>query len=224
MEYSPGSATLRERLRHVLWIGGAPDAGKTSVARALAAAHGLRAYHLDAAGPSHWARATPERHPCLSTFLAMSMDERWVLRSPEAMAEGVLGTGPEHTALAIEDLLALLSEPPIVAEGPWFFPVDIAPLLSDSRQAIWLVPSEEFKRASAARRGKPTFRDETSDPDRATRNWLARDLLLGEHVRRQARELGLTVYDVDGSRSLDEMVALLERHLAPYLSFPPEAR
>ena len=47
-------------LRHVLWIGGAPDAGKSTATRMLAASHGWRAYHLDAAGRSHEARTTPE--------------------------------------------------------------------------------------------------------------------------------------------------------------------
>jgi hypothetical protein len=212
------SEARRAALRQVLWIGGAPDAGKSTATRTLAAAHGWHAYHLDAAGRSHEARTTPERQPHLSAFLAMTMDERWVVRSPAAMAAHVLQTGPEYLALAIEDLMLMPTEPPILAEGPWFFPADIAPLLSHPRQAIWLVPTEEFKRASAARRDKPQFRHDTSDPECATRNWLARDLLLGKLVRRQARELGLAVYEVDGSRTVEETAALLERHFAPVLA------
>jgi hypothetical protein len=206
----------RDALRHVLWIGGAPDAGKSTVARVLAEQRGLQVYQLDAMVQSHEARLTLERQPEKFAFAAMSLDERWVLRTPEAMAEHVLRTGPESLALAIEDLLALPGTPPIVAEGPWFFPTDLAPLLSHPRQALWLVPSEGFKRASAARRDKPQSRHDTSDPERATRNWLARDLLLGEAVRRQARALGLVVYEVDGSRSVAEMVALLAASFAAY--------
>jgi hypothetical protein len=37
----------RTALARVLWIGGATDAGKTSVARALAARHGWQSYHYD---------------------------------------------------------------------------------------------------------------------------------------------------------------------------------
>lgn len=219
MAVLPDAEALRAALGHVLWIGGAPDAGKTTVARALAEKHGLQVYHLDAASRSHQTRITPERQPEMAAFAAMSMDERWVLRTPEAMADGALRTGPENLALAVEDLLALSRSsgtPAIVAEGPWFFPADIAPLLSHPRQAVWLVPTEEFKRASAARRDKPTSRYGTSDPERATLNWLARDLLLGEYVRRQAETLGLEVFEVDGSRSVGEMAALLEASFAAY--------
>ena len=36
-------------------------------------------------------------------------------------------------------------------------------------------------------------------------------------VKRQAEDLGLPVVEVDGSRSIDEMVELVERHFDPYL-------
>jgi hypothetical protein len=57
------AAAGRAALAHVLWLGGAPDAGKTTVARALARRFGLRLYLLDDAQPAHWARATPAREP-----------------------------------------------------------------------------------------------------------------------------------------------------------------
>jgi hypothetical protein len=67
------------------------------------------------------------------------------------------------------------------------------------------------------RRGKPSFRDQVSDPVRATRNVLRRDMMLAERVREQAQSQSLTVYEVDGSRSIDEMVALIESHFEPFL-------
>ncbi len=38
---------LKHRLRHVLWIGGSPDSGKTSIASELARKYGLQVYHFD---------------------------------------------------------------------------------------------------------------------------------------------------------------------------------
>ena len=40
-------ATLRDRLRHVYWIGGGSGAGKSTVARRVAAEHDLRLYSTD---------------------------------------------------------------------------------------------------------------------------------------------------------------------------------
>jgi hypothetical protein len=148
----------------------------------------------------------------------MSLDERWVLRSPREMAEDVIATGPERLALAIDDLLGLPDDRPIVAEGPWFFPDLIAPLLAGPCQALWLVPTDAFKRASAARRDKPSFRQQTSDPERATRNWLERDRYLAEYVRRCAAELALPLWEVDGTLTVEEMAAAVEVHVAPFLA------
>jgi hypothetical protein len=205
-------------LAHVLWIGGAPDARKTTVARHLAERLGLQLYLLDAAQPTHWERSTPEQQPTLCAFQAMSMDGRWVQQTPEAMATQIMCIGEERLHLAVEDLLTLPKTPSIVAEGPWFFPELIAPLLSNLRQGIWLVPTEEFKRASAIRRNKPTIRHQTSDPGWAARNWLKRDMLLDAHVRRQTAAVGLRLVEVDGSRSVEQMVSLLEEHFHPLLT------
>jgi hypothetical protein len=46
---------------------------------------------------------------------------------------------------------------------------------------------------------------------------IARDRLLAEQVIAQAVALDLTVLMVDNSRSLEDMLALLEEHFAPFL-------
>jgi hypothetical protein len=114
--------------------------------------------------------------------------------------------------MTVEDLLVLPTDPPVLVEGPGLFPECVAPLLTDRRRAIWLLPTEGFKRASPARRDKPSIRHETSDPERATTNWLARDLLLGEHIRREAERRGLPLLEVDGTRSVEETADLLQAH------------
>ena len=52
---------------------------------------------------------------------------------------------------------------------------------------------------------------------RARRNLLARDMLLAAHIREQARQLGCTLYEIDGVRSIDGTVAMAESHFAPFL-------
>ena len=90
------------------------------------------------------------------------------------------------------------------------------------RQAIWLVSTEEFKRASYQRRQKSAFAN-TSDPERARRNHMGRDLLLAAHIRRRTEELGLAILEVDGMRLLDEVASLVDAHFAPFLPDIPTA-
>jgi hypothetical protein len=212
---------LKQRLTHVLWIGGGTDAGKTSVTAALAARHGFQAYHydrLDTFAPGgHWARVDPARHPRMRAQMGRSREDAWVRTSPEQLTADWLASTPERFSLSLEDLVALPTTPRIVAEGYGFLPELVAPLLSSPEQAIWLVPTEEFKRASYARRDKGASLADTSDPQRARANHVGRDLLIAEHVRRSAAALGLTTLVIDGRQPLDEVVAAVEAHFAPHL-------
>jgi len=150
-------------------------------------------------------------------FLAASPDENWVRPEPEGLLRFTLQAFRDRFPLVVEDLLALPGEPMVVAEGHGLTPELISPVLSSNRQAVWLVPTEEFKWASMKRRNKPSFRDKTSDPDRATKNVFTRDMLLAERVNAQAQSRGLTVVEIDGSRSAEEMASLIERHFEPLL-------
>jgi hypothetical protein len=211
---------LKQALAHVLWIGGPPDSGKTSVATLLATKYGLQTYHFDRHEPEHFARLDPRRHPALygAHPVRMTTEERWLGSPPDEMACATIACWSERFEMALEDLLAMPSAPRVVAEGPGFFPDRLGPLLCDPGQALWLLPSEAFKRASALARGKPGTRHETSDPERATENLIRRDLLMGAHIQQRATELGLTVLLVDGSQSLEAVAARVEAHFGPRLA------
>ncbi len=213
----PAATELKELLSHVLWIGGATDAGKTTVARILAERHGLQVYHYDRHDLPHHERLAQNREE-YRAFLDASLDEHWVVPRPQELLQRSLRSFRDRLPFVIEDLLALPAEVTIVAEGFGLIPALIAPLLSDPRQAIWLVPTESFKRASMKRRNKPSFATTISDPERATDNLLRRDMLLAERVRAQALDRDLTVFEVDGSKGVREVTAVIERHFTPYLA------
>jgi hypothetical protein len=81
------SNSLSSRLRHVYWVGGGSGAGKSTITRRLALKYGLRIYSTDNAMADHAGRCPPGDCPLLAEFKKMSMDERWVIRSPQTMLE-----------------------------------------------------------------------------------------------------------------------------------------
>jgi hypothetical protein len=142
----------------------------------------------------------------LHTFLAMTMDERWVKRTPEEMFHTFHGFHGEGFGLILEDLLDLPTEVPVVVEGYKLLPRLVAPLLSRPEQAVWLLPTPAFRRTAFCRRGSLwSIAGRTSDPERALANFLARDALYTEEVKRQAVALQLPIIEVSGSARVEEL-------------------
>jgi len=199
-----GSAppALRERLRHVYWVGGGSGAGKSVIARRLAAQYGLRRYLTDDVMADHARRATAADAPFLAEFAAMDMDDRWVNRSPETMLATFHWFRGEGFGLIVEDLLSLPAHPPVLAEGFRLLPHLVAPLLTSPVQAVWLLPTPAFRRAAFASRGSLwKIAGKTSDRDRALRNLLDRDRLFTDRLRAETSRLGLPAIEVDGTAS-----------------------
>src|SRR6185437_10318240 len=144
-------AALRARLRDVYWIGGGSGAGKSTIARRLAARHGLRLYATDDVMADHGRRSSPADSPFLAEFAAMDMDERWVSRPPETMLETFHWFRGEGFGLIVEDLLRL--PPGVIAEGFRLLPRLVRPLLSVPGHAVWLCPTPGFRRAAFSHRG-----------------------------------------------------------------------
>ena len=183
------------------------------MARQLAADHGFRLYHTEPFS-KYVARADPVATPLLHGFMAMDMDERWVNRPPEVMLETFHGFRGEGFDLVLDDLLALPPDPPVLAEGFSLLPRLVAPLLSRPQQAVWLLPTTEFRHAAFESRGSTwAIPNRTSHPQRALANLLARDQLFTEELRAQARAFRLQTIDVDGSVDVAESVARVGKAL-----------
>jgi hypothetical protein len=205
------ASALRQRLRHVYWIGGGSGAGKSTTARRMAARHGLRLYATDDVMADHARRSTPVDSPFLSEFAAMNMDERWVSRPPETMLETFHWFRGEGFGLIIDDLLRLPPRPVVIAEGFRLLPHLVAPLLAEPSQALWLLPTPAFRRAAfESRRSLWEIARKTSDPGKALLNLLERDRLFTERLRKETESLGLRVIKIDATTSEDDLAERVE--------------
>ncbi|MFL5383853.1 MAG: hypothetical protein ACJ8GN_15135 [Longimicrobiaceae bacterium] len=208
-------AVLRERLRHVRWIGGGSGAGKSTIARRVAARHGLRVYATDDAMVDHARRSTSEDAPLLHRFMAMDMDERWVNRPPQTMLESFHWFRGEGFGLIIEDLLRLPPGPGVIAEGFRLLPRLVQPLLSQPAHAVWLLPTPGFREAVFEGRGGSGsgFLARTGDPERALRNLLERDRLFTDLLRAETARLDLPAIEVDATINEDELAGRVAERL-----------
>ena len=208
-----------QALTHVLWIGGPPASGKTTIATRIARRHGLRWYGADTQTWAHRDRAIREGNPAALAWEAMTPDQRLVKATPAEMFE--LSLEPERGAMVIDDLRSLPAAPLVIAEGSPLFPNVVVPHLTERARAVWLVPTPEFQRARLEDRPSPKS---VSDSKRARHNRIEVTLLLTATIKSQARERGVRIVTVDGSRSIDELVASVENAFVKALSRGPRAK
>lgn len=196
-----------DQLRRVYWIGGGSAAGKSTIARRIAAEHGLQLYSTDDAMADHAKRSTPVDCPLLHEFMAMDMDERWLNRSPNDMLETFHWFRGEGFSMIVEDILRLSKEPGVIVEGFRLLPHLVKPLLAVGSHAVWLIPTPEFRQAVIASRGGPQwgFIGKTSNPEKALRNLLERDAMFTQRLYEEAQRLELNTIAVDTTMTVDDL-------------------
>jgi len=196
-------------VRHVLWIGGPPASGKTTIATRLARRYGLRLYSADTRTWAHRDRALVAGIPAARQWEALTPTERWQQSTPDTMF--AMSLHRERGPMVIDDLRALPVSPLIVAEGSPLPASAVSSGVAARSQAVWLLPTPEFQSSRLAMAETPEGQA-----------MLYRRLR--EAIVDEAREHDVPALPVDGSRNISDMVTAVEQMFGAALQQGPRAR
>ena len=196
----------------VLWLGGSPCSGKSTITDLLAERHDIAVYHVDDALYQQPARVDPKRHPALAAWMAASCDDRWLKPVDELLADAI-ACYAEHFSLILEDLNAMPTEQITLAEGTALLPHLVAILGTQPDHALWMTPLPSFQMEHYSKRPwVEGMLAECTDPARAFANWMERDTQFAEWVAGEATRLGFPVLQVDGCRTIEENASGVADH------------
>jgi AcrR family transcriptional regulator len=142
----------------------------------------------------------------------------WAGSTPQELAEECLAVFAERFDFVLDDLRALTSPHPVLAEGFGLRPKTLALLLDSPGRMIVMVPTEEFRQhqlRTLPRAG--ALSAVVADPVRGQANRVERDRLLAADAIRTAREHGVRVLEVDGSVDAEGLDAVSMRRVGAEL-------
>ncbi|MEV5965757.1 hypothetical protein AB0L70_28570 [Kribbella sp. NPDC051952] len=182
----------------MVWIGGAPGAGKSTIARGLARRKDLPLQAIDLWTYAHVGRMPPLR-PLAEELAA----------GPAAAAASFVEIARTRLELVAADVRERgLGDVPALVEGPQLFPS----MADEIPAAVWLVPdAEQTRRAREERLAR------AEDPEGRARleGLLARDAVLADLVRREAVERGRAVIEVPADPDWAAITHAVEDALGP---------
>jgi 2-phosphoglycerate kinase len=199
----PGSVRSNGGARVVL-VGGTPGAGKTTLARALAAELGFGSLPGDALYAAAKALTDDATHPALHEARKKGHVRYFTEGPPEKLVSDAAAL-EEEIWPAFEAVIAshLVSGDGVVIDWWLFSPESVAAYDDDRVASLWITIDDAV--LEARERSIVGWTDGSSDPERMLSNFLHRSRWRNWLVASQAAELGLGVIHVDGSESVPDL-------------------
>jgi len=196
--------------KRVIYIGGSPCSGKSTVAEKISRDYNAFYYKVDDFVDEFIVKAAEAGKPACSRIQEMTADGIW-MRSPELQCSEeflIYDEVAEYIFSAIE----ALDEEFIVTEGAAFTP-NVMKNMRDAKY-MTIVPTRDFQIARYIEREWISYVLEgCSNKQEAFDNWMQRDVLFAQQVRAECEKAGIPYLVNDGRRTEDETYELVKEIL-----------
>jgi len=198
----------------VILIGGAPFAGKTTLATRLAAQRGYALVAIDDLGTAVRALTTPQSHPALHPMAGWDYRAYYIAHSPATLIEH---SRREHQALW--PAIAAVIEAHLrwaglaILEGWQWDPARVASVPHPQLRACWLLVDDAVLEARL--RADTAFYQGCTDVERLVHHYVARSRWANDRGRQAAVYGAGVVLEVVPGETMDALVRRCVQHLWP---------
>lgn len=188
--------------KRILFIGGSPCSGKSTIAEMLSKEFGALYYKVDDYLGELIEKTAFHGGTACMNVRELSADGIW-LREPSIQCEEEFQIYSELAPFILSKIEELDSEL-IVTEGAAYTPQVMRE--HNIEKYISIVPTPEFQISHYKEREWVSYvLAECSDKERAFDNWMKRDILFAEQVKSECFKLGVPCLVNDGAKTIEEM-------------------
>ncbi|PID82362.1 MAG: hypothetical protein CSB16_01300 [Clostridiales bacterium] len=191
-------------MREIYIIGGSPCSGKSTVASYLSERYDLEYFQVDDHLEKYTKKGALLGYPICES--RVNIDNLWT-RDPSLMCDEEIKFYEEIFDFILEDLENLESSKSIITEGAAFLPklIDSKPCLKEKYMVI--APSSDFQVLHYRKREWVDFvLEKCADKEKSFSNWMRRDILFAEKVRKECIKYGYYHIVNNGNLSIKDLI------------------
>lgn len=193
--------------KRVLFIGGSPCSGKSTVAQRISKEYGAYYFKVDDFLGKFINIAAEKGYPICKKAVTMTSDENW-MREPFIQCKDEFLIYDEISELVFEYLRGIDADF-IVTEGAAYTPNIMAKYRE--KEYITVIPTPDFQISHyKEREWVPFILDGCSDKQQAFHNWMERDILFAKQVKAECAENAVPCIVNDGLKTQDELFRIVK--------------
>ena len=209
-EYNESIETGTEMAKEILYIGGSPCSGKSTIAARIAQDYSAYYFKVDDYLIEFVMEAANKGFCACKKAASMNSDQTW-LRNPEEQCEEEFEIYKEISELVFDKLNSIEADL-IITEAAAYTPEVMKSI--DYSHYICMVPSPEFQIYHYKQRSWINeILADCTDKEKAFDNWMQRDILFARQVIEQCENDGIFCYVNDGSKNEDEVYDIIKKQL-----------
>lgn len=190
---------------NIIWIGGSPCSGKSSITERLCLEFNLEYYKCDDYLDQYIKRGVQSQKLIMQKYNSMSMDQTWIERNIQEQTLDEIEFYEEAFEMILEDLGNLEFKGLLVVEGAACLPSNILKHKINFKNYICIVPTYEFQIEHYSKREwvRP-YLSECSNDKLAFDNWMQRDAMFAKIILDTAIDLEMNYLVASKENTLEE--------------------